>query len=123
MKFMALKFMFGFAMYDLFRFGNSLARLRRFLLGWKTSNHPSQSEIVPQASMAMRHARVWYPKRVRCLQRSAVLACMLRSYGVPAQMVLGSQKTPFKGHAWVEVDGKAINERRSVAIFDVWDRF
>lgn len=123
MKFMTLKFMFGFAMYDLFRFGNSLARLRRFLLRWKTGNQPPQSEIVQQASMAMRHARVWYPKRVRCLQRSAVLACMLRSYGVPAQMVLGSQKTPFEGHAWVEVDGKAINERRSVAIFDVWDRF
>ena len=123
MKFMTLKFMFGFAMYDLFRFGNSLARLRRFLLGWKTGMTSPQPEIVQQASMAMRHARVWYPKRVRCLQRSAVLACMLRSYGVPAQMVLGSQKVPFKGHAWVEVDGKAINERRSVAIFDVWDRF
>ena len=123
MKFMTLKFMFGFAMYDLLRFGNNLARLRRFLLRWKTGNQPPQSEIVQQASMAMRHARVWYPKRVRCLQRSAVFACMLRSYGVPAQMVLGSQKMPFKGHAWVEVDGKAINERRSVAIFDVWDRF
>lgn len=123
MKFMTLKFMFGFAMYDLFRFGNNLARLRRFLLRWKTGNQPPQSEIVQEASMAMRHARVWYPKRVRCLQRSAVLACMLRSYGVPAQMVLGSQKMPFKGHAWVEVDGKAINEGRSVAIFDVWDRF
>lgn len=123
MKFMTLKFMFGFAMYDLFRFGNSLARLRRFLLGWKTSNQPPQYEIVQQTSMAMRYARVWYPKRVRCLQRSAVLAGILRSYGVPAQVVLGSQKMPFKGHAWVEVDGKAINERRSVAIFHVWDRF
>lgn len=123
MKFMTLKFIFGFALYDLFRFGNNLARLRRFLLGWKISNRPSQAEIVQQACMAMRHARVWYPRRVRCLQRSAVLACMLRSYGVPAQMVMGSQKMPFKGHAWVEVDGKAINERRSVAIFDVWDRF
>jgi len=122
-KFMTLKFMFGFALYDLFRFGNNLARLRRFLLGWKIRNHPPHSEIVHQVCMAMRHARVWYPRRVRCLQRSAVLACLLRSYGVPAQMVLGSQKMPFKGHAWVEVDGKAINERRSVAIFDVWDRF
>ena len=123
MKFMILKFMFGFALYDLLRFGNSLARLRRFLLSWKTSNRPPQSEIIQQASAAMRYARVWYPKRVRCLQRSAVLACMLRSYGIPAQMVLGSQKMPFKGHAWVEVDGKAVNERRSVAIFDIWDQF
>jgi hypothetical protein len=120
---MTLKFMLGFAMYDLFRFGNSLARLRRFLLGWKTSNRPPQSEVVQQTSMAMRYARVWYPKRIRCLQRSAVLTGILRSHGVPAQVVLGSQKMPFKGHAWVEVDGKAINERRSVAIFDVWDRF
>lgn len=123
MKLMTMKFMFGLALYDLLQFGNSLARLQRFLLRWKTSARVPQPEAVQQACMALRYARVWYPKRVRCLQRSAVLACILRSYGVPAQMVLGSQKMPFKGHAWVEIEGKAINERRSVAIFDVWDRF
>ena len=118
-----LKFMFALTMYDLLRFGNSLARLQSFLRNWKVSNRTPQPEIVQRASRALRYARVWYPKRVRCLQRAAVLACLLRSYGVAAQVVLGSQKSPFKAHAWVEVEGKVINERRDVRIFAVWDRF
>ena len=40
-----------------------------------------------------------------------------------AHMVLGAQKLPFKAHAWVEVDGQAINERSNVqATYAVWDR-
>lgn len=120
---MRLKFIFALLIYDLFRFGNSLEKIQRFLLRWKVSNRAPQPEVVQQACHALRYARVWYPKRVRCLQRSAVLVCMLRSYGVTAQMVIGSQKVPFKAHAWVEVEGKAINERRNVKMFDVWDRF
>lgn len=123
MKLMTLQFVFALAIYDLFRFGASLARLQRFVLHWKIHNRTPQPEIVQKACQALRYARVWYPKRVRCLQRSAVLACMLRLYGIPAQVVLGSQKMPFKGHAWVEVEGNAINERKSMKIFDVWERF
>ena len=38
-------------------------------------------------------------------------------------MVLGAQKLPFKAHAWVEVGGRAINERSNVqTIYVVWDR-
>ncbi|MGA9673049.1 MAG: lasso peptide biosynthesis B2 protein [Terracidiphilus sp.] len=52
-----------------------------------------------------------YPKRVLCLQRSAVLVRMLRTRGIHAQMVIGVQKLPFKAHAWVEVDGQIVNDR------------
>jgi len=54
---------------------------------------------------------IWYWKEVRCLQRSAVTACMLRRYGVTAQMVIGAQQLPFKAHAWVEVDGCVVSDR------------
>ena len=38
-------------------------------------------------------------------------------------MVLGAQKLPFKAHAWVEVDGRPINERSNVqGTYAVWDR-
>jgi transglutaminase superfamily protein len=54
---------------------------------------------------------IWYPKQVLCLQRSAATTCLLRSYGIPAQMVLGAQQMPFKSHAWVEVDRRVVNDK------------
>jgi hypothetical protein len=123
MTLLVLKFILALATYDLFRLGTDFARIRRFVLSWKVRRRFHPAEIVDQACRALRYARVWYPKRVRCLQRSAVLTCFLRHYGIPAQMVMGSQKIPFKAHAWAEVEGKAINERRDVSIFTVWDRY
>jgi hypothetical protein len=48
---------------------------------------------------------------VLCLERSSVLVKMLRRRGLPAHMVIGAQKLPFKAHAWVELDGAIINDR------------
>ena len=30
---------------------------------------------------------------------------------VPAQMVIGSQQMPFRSHAWVEVEGRVVNDK------------
>ncbi len=57
-------------------------------------------------------ACIWYPKQVRCLQRSAALTCMLRDRGVAAQMVIGTQKLPFKAHAWVEVNECVVSDKK-----------
>jgi uncharacterized membrane protein YcgQ (UPF0703/DUF1980 family) len=56
-------------------------------------------------------ACIWYWKEALCLQRSAATACLLKKYGVPAQMVIGAQQMPFKAHAWVEVDGRVVNDK------------
>lgn len=56
-------------------------------------------------------ACIWYWKEVLCLQRSAATACLLKRYGFPAQMVLGVQQIPFRAHAWVEVDGRVVNDK------------
>jgi len=56
-------------------------------------------------------AGIWYWKESLCLQRSAALTCLLKRYGVPAQMVIGAQQMPFKAHAWVEVDGRVVNDK------------
>ena len=73
--------------------------------------------------MAVNYAGVWYPKQALCLQRSFVTTYLLRKYGLSAHMVLGAQKLPFKAHAWVEVEGRAVNERSNVqATYAVWDR-
>jgi hypothetical protein len=71
----------------------------------------------------MNYACVFYPKHVLCLQRSAVTTCLLRDCGVPAKMVMGAQKVPFKAHAWTEVNCSAVNERRNVQkVYAVWER-
>ena len=56
-------------------------------------------------------ACICYWKEVRCLQRSAATACLLKRQGVPAQMVIGAQQIPFKAHAWVEVSGRVVNDK------------
>ena len=64
-------------------------------------------EICPAVDMAC----IWYWKEALCLQRSAATACLLRQYGVPAQLVIGAQRMPFKAHAWVEVEGRVVNDK------------
>jgi hypothetical protein len=59
-------------------------------------------------------AQMYYPKKAMCLQQSAVLTCLLRRRGVPAEMVLAAQPFPAKAHAWVEVAGTVINGNQSV---------
>ena len=59
-------------------------------------------------------AQMYYPKKAMCLQHSAVLTCLLRRSGVPAELVLAAQEFPPKGHAWAEVDGVVINDLQSV---------
>lgn len=90
---------------------------------WPVAHCQVDDAAVQQVCDAVNHACVWYPKRVLCLQRSAVTTCLLRDRGVPAKMVMGAQNLPFKAHAWTEVDGRAINERRNVQrIYSVWGR-
>jgi hypothetical protein len=91
--------------------------------GWKVNGKTDGSGIIDRMCMAVNYACVWYPKQALCLQRSFVTTYLLRKHGVAAEMVLGAQKLPFKAHAWVEVDGRAINERSNVqAIYAVWDK-
>lgn len=52
-----------------------------------------------------------YVKPVLCLQRSAATTILLRRYGWSAEMVIGAQVLPFKSHAWVEVDGRIVNDK------------
>ncbi len=72
---------------------------------------------------AVDFACVFYFKRVLCLQRSAVTAVLLRRHGRPAEMVIGAQLVPFQSHAWVEVEGKVVNDKPYIEeIFQVLER-
>jgi hypothetical protein len=59
---------------------------------------------------ALDHACVWYVRRCFCLQRSAAATLMLRRRGIPAEVVIGFRPAPIDSHAWVEVNGRVVND-------------
>jgi hypothetical protein len=75
----------------------------------------SGPDMVGRVCSAMDLACIWYWKEALCLQRSAATACLLKEFGVPAALVIGARQFPFKAHAWVEVDGRVINDKAYVA--------
>jgi hypothetical protein len=75
-------------------------------------NQRGRDACVPEDVVwAVDEACVWYVKRAPCLQRSAVAACLLRRQGVRAELVIGYRALPFESHAWVEIDGRVVNDR------------
>lgn len=76
-----------------------------------------------QACRAINLACVFYFKQVACLQRCSALVFLLRGLGIPATLVLGAQRLPFKAHAWVEVNGRVVNDSKSsIELYGVLDR-
>jgi hypothetical protein len=122
-RFLIGKALIGLLMFDVLRLGRNFPRLLGALRKWIVRPKQVPAGLIDEVCEAVNHACVWYPKRVLCLQRSAVTTCLLRSFGVPANMVLGTQILPFKAHAWTEVNGVAVNERRDVqSTYLVWQR-
>jgi hypothetical protein len=86
----------------------------------KVEHWPTAAPSAPELETCRRvramvdRAQMYYPKKAMCLQHSAVVTCLLRHRGVPAQMVLAAQHFPAKAHAWVEVAGTVVNENQSV---------
>lgn len=72
---------------------------------------PCPTHAVEQICAAVDMACIWYWKEALCLQRSAATACLLKCFGVPAQMMIGAQQLPFRAHAWVEVSGQVVNDK------------
>lgn len=94
-------------------------KVRSFPVARRTPSRDAVEQICAAVDMAC----VWYWKEVMCLQRSAATACLLKSFGVPAQMVIGAQQLPFRAHAWVEVDGRVVNDKPyTPEIYAVLDR-
>ena len=71
-------------------------------------------EICRRVRGMVDRAQMYYPKKAMCLQHSAVVTCLLRRRGVPAEMVLAAQTFPPRAHAWAEVGGEVVNDQSSV---------
>jgi hypothetical protein len=111
MSFLMLKAYLKLILFDLYLArGNFVAlydKVRSYPVGAPTPEPGAIEHICSAVDMAC----IWYWKEALCLQRSAATACLLKKYGVPAQMVIGAQQIPFKAHAWVEVDGRVVNDK------------
>lgn len=123
MRFLGLQAYFKLIQFDLLLERGDFAGLHE-----KVRTYPVGCEAPPPGAVericsAVDLACIWYWKQVLCLQRSAAAACLLRRYGVPAVMVIGTQQMPFKAHAWVEVDGCTVNDKAYMReIYAVLDR-
>jgi hypothetical protein len=82
---------------------------------WPTAEPRSNDLAICRRVRAMvDRAQMYYPKKAMCLQHSAVVTCLLRRRGVPAQMVLAAHEFPIRVHAWSEVEGYVVNDRQNV---------
>jgi hypothetical protein len=55
-------------------------------------------------------AACFYWRPVLCLQRSVAATLLLRQYGINGRLVIGYRAAPFFSHAWVEVEGRVVND-------------
>ena len=112
----------------LVQFDVYLARRKFSALHNKVRNCPSgrtlgSADDIGRVCHAVDVACIWYFKQVLCLQRSAVTCCLLRRYGVPAELVIGIRKLPFQAHAWVEVNRQVVNDKTHMPeLFTILDR-
>ena len=112
---LAWKAFWGLLTYDLLKLHpKSFAALHGRIQKWPVAKRKADPETSERVKDAIECACVWYPRTSLCLPRSAVATCLLRDEGVPAQMVIGVQKIPFKAHAWVEVEGQVVNDKADV---------
>jgi hypothetical protein len=100
----------GLLLFDLIAVALGFPRLhaaaRRFPLAKRRSRRTDE-----QICRAVAEACVWYPKRAFCLQRSWVASLLLRRNGIESQVVIGYRPVPLDSHAWVEVEGRVVNDR------------
>ena len=97
--------------FDLYLARKNFAALYNKVRHYPIANKVASPTAVEQICSAVDMACIWYWKEALCLQRSAATACLLKQHGVAAQMVIGAQQVPFKAHAWVEVDGRVVNDK------------
>lgn len=122
MALLVVEALVGLVIFDLaslFGFEKAYALVRNWPVRRRRSSRVNDTAVCS----AVDEACVWYFKRARCLQRSAVTTWLLRLHGVAACLVIGFRPVPMESHAWVEVDGQVVNDRPQYQrFFQVLDR-
>ena len=106
---LVMEALFELVRFDLIHAIRGFAGVQR-LLGRPVKARTPIAESVAAVCDAVVLATCYYWKPVWCLQRSVCVAHMLHARGVAARLVIGYRPTPFFSHAWVEVDGRVVND-------------
>ena len=105
----------GLLAFDLLLKFRGFQSLIKRVESWPTAGpHTTERELCKRVRAMVDRAQLYYPKKAMCLQHSAVVTCLLRRRGIPAEMVLAAQEFPPKGHAWAEVEGEVVNDTQRV---------
>jgi hypothetical protein len=102
------------------KFSDVYAKVRNHRIATRDICSPNADTICAAVNLAC----IWYPHHVLCLQKSLSTTCLLRDFGIPAFMVIGAQCLPFQAHAWVELEGRVVNDLPYIGeMYAVLDRF
>lgn len=105
----------GLLAFDLLLKFRGFQSLIKRVESWPTAGpRTTDRELCKRVRAMVDRAQMYYPKKAMCLQHSAVVTCLLRRRGIPAEMVLAAQEFPPKGHAWAEVEGEVVNDTQRV---------
>lgn len=87
-------------------------RLARRLAGPAADPAASANpDLIQTTTHRLATAASLYPRRALCLEQSLSLHVLLGRRGIPTELKLGVHNLPFYAHAWVEHQGRPINER------------
>lgn len=111
MPFLVLRAYLRLVQFDLYLAIGNFSAMHRKVAAFPVRKSLNSSPPVERACIAVDLACIWYWKEVRCLQRAAATTCLLKQQGVAARMVVGAQQMPFRAHAWVEVEGRVVNDK------------
>lgn len=72
-------------------------------------------EISKTVRIAQKAFLLYLQPQTKCLERSLVICSLLRQLDIPAQFCIGCPKyPPFDFHAWVECEGRVVNDFDSI---------
>lgn len=89
----------------------TLAWVRRMARPSDARVTDSPADVVETAALCVAKAAAFHPGRAECLEQSLALWLLLRRRNIEAELRIGVQTLPFMAHAWVEHDGRPVNER------------
>lgn len=88
----------------------NLEELSALLASRKQSTRPWTIEEANQAWRDVQKAKKFILRRTACLEESLALFLLATSYGCHVTWCTGIRTAPFTSHAWVEVEGTALQE-------------
>lgn len=123
MLFLVLRAYFRLIQFDFYLSCGKFEDLYKKVHNCPVNRRATCSDAIERVCSAVDMACIWYWKEVLCLQRSSATACLLKTFGAHSELIIGARQMPFKAHAWVEIDGRIVNDKPYLRqVYAVLDR-